>query len=69
MVHALVAFLIAVPGAVLFVGLGQGLLKMMGKDPTLTDRTQIWDLLLSSDDKYVEPGLERASKTSGWDPD
>ena len=47
MVHALVGSLIAVPGAVLFMGLGPGLLKMMGRDPTLTDRTQIWDLLLA----------------------
>jgi O-antigen ligase len=47
MVHALVASLIAVPGAVLFVGLSPGILEMMGRNPTLTDRTLIWDLLLS----------------------
>jgi O-antigen ligase len=29
------------------MGLGAGLLKIMGRDPTLTDRTQIWDLLLA----------------------
>ena len=47
MVHVLVASLIAVPSAVLFVGLSPGVLKMMGRDPTLTDRTLIWDLLLA----------------------
>jgi hypothetical protein len=44
--HALTVSLIAVPSAVLFGGLNPGVLEMMGRNPTLTDRTLIWDLLL-----------------------
>jgi O-antigen ligase len=46
MMHAFVATLIAIPSVVLFVGI-EGILEMMGKDATLTDRTVIWNLLLS----------------------
>jgi O-antigen ligase len=45
-VHALVACLIAVPSVVLFIGI-EGILQMMGKDPTLTDRTLIWGLVIN----------------------
>jgi O-antigen ligase len=45
-VHALVASVIAVPAMVLFVGLG-AVLTLLGRDPTLTDRTLIWELLIS----------------------
>jgi O-antigen ligase len=44
--HALVALLIAVPALVLFGGL-ESILVMLGKDPTLTDRTVIWELLFT----------------------
>lgn len=59
MVHMLVIVLIAVPSLVLFVGLSPGVLQMMGKDPTLTDRTLIWDLLLDmTPSAWVGTGYE-----------
>jgi O-antigen ligase len=42
--HALVVLLIAVPATVLFGGL-EAILVMLGKDPTLTDRTLVWEML------------------------
>lgn len=46
MTHALVAALIAAPSTVLFVGI-ESVFEMMGRSPTLTDRTLVWDLLLA----------------------
>jgi O-antigen ligase len=57
-VHALVAALITVPSVVLFVGI-EVILEMMGKDPTLTDRTIIWDQLLSmAPNTWIGTGFE-----------
>jgi exopolysaccharide production protein ExoQ len=58
-VHVFVASLILVPIMVLFAGLGPGILHMMGKDPTLTDRTLIWDMLLNmTPSAWVGTGFE-----------
>jgi O-antigen ligase len=56
--NALVAFLIVVPAMVLFGGL-DGILRMLGKDPTLTDRTLIWELLFElAPNEWVGTGFE-----------
>jgi O-antigen ligase len=56
--HALVAFLIAVPSSVLLLGV-EVILRMLGKNPTLTDRTLIWNLALSlSPDAWFGTGFE-----------
>jgi len=78
MVHALVAALIAVPSAVLFGGM-EGVLRMMGKDPTLTDRTDVWGLLLSLttstwvvgtgfENFWLGPRLDTIWSTYSWRP-
>lgn len=42
LVHVLVFALVAAPFAVLFLGIGSGTLESMGRDSTLTGRTDIW---------------------------
>jgi O-antigen ligase len=78
MVHAAVAFLIVVPSTILFTSLGAGLLLLIGKDPTLTDRTLVWDLLLSlTTSHWLGTGfetfwlghrLEAIWRVYGWGP-
>jgi exopolysaccharide production protein ExoQ len=58
MLNALIALLIAVPTTVLLVGV-ESILLMLGKNPTLTDRTLIWNLVLSlSPDAWFGTGFE-----------
>jgi exopolysaccharide production protein ExoQ len=45
-VHCLVAGAVSVAAASLFIGIDPSVLKAMGKDPTLTGRTEIWKLVL-----------------------
>ncbi|HXF52631.1 MAG TPA: O-antigen ligase family protein [Hyphomicrobiaceae bacterium] len=76
-IHALVAVLIAVPSMVLFIGI-ETILKMLGKDPTLTDRTMIWELLLAHtasnwfgtgfENFWLGPRLERIWSEYRWAP-
>jgi O-antigen ligase len=75
--HALVAVLIAVPSIVLFAGMGS-ILEMMGRSPTLTDRTLVWDLLLAQTENplfgagfenfWLGPRLERIWRVYSWAP-
>jgi exopolysaccharide production protein ExoQ len=44
--HLSVAAIVLVYASVLFLGVGDGLLSSLGRDPTLTGRTDIWDVLL-----------------------
>src|SRR5579872_2338884 len=46
-VHVLVGIVVFASFVVLFFGADPGALEAMGKDPTLTGRTQVWDLCLS----------------------
>lgn len=45
-VHILVAAVVLSCFSVLFLGIGRGALQTMGRNPTLTGRTDIWNLLL-----------------------
>jgi exopolysaccharide production protein ExoQ len=45
--HLLVAAMLATSVSVLFLDLGPGVLATMGRDPTLTDRTKVWAVLVS----------------------
>jgi exopolysaccharide production protein ExoQ len=47
LVHPLLAVLLIVPFATLFLGIGQGALSAMGRNPTLTGRTEIWALVIN----------------------
>lgn len=45
-VHLLVAAVVCVSFSVLFLDVGGGALETMGRDPTLTGRTEIWKIVL-----------------------
>ena len=45
--HLVIAAMLAASVSVLFLGIGQGVLETMGRNPTLTDRTEVWALLRS----------------------
>jgi exopolysaccharide production protein ExoQ len=46
LIHIMVATMATFSSAVLFLGIGSGLLQAVGRNPTLTDRTEIWRLVL-----------------------
>src|ERR1700721_251780 len=46
LVHVMIFAVLAVSVGTLFLDLGSGLLTTMGRDPTLTGRTDIWKLVL-----------------------
>jgi exopolysaccharide production protein ExoQ len=46
-VHILVASMLAVSGSVAFLGVSPSALQAMGRNPTLTERTDLWATLLS----------------------
>jgi len=47
LVHALVLAMICISASTLFLDLGSGVLQTMGRDPTLTGRTEIWKVVLN----------------------
>jgi exopolysaccharide production protein ExoQ len=58
-VHVFVAVAIAVPMIVLFSGLGGSVVESLGRDPTLTGRTGIWDAVLAvSGNPFLGTGYE-----------
>jgi len=58
-VHVLVAAMLVVSASVVFLGASPGALKFMGRNPTLTDRTQLWGILLSLvQNPWVGTGFE-----------
>jgi exopolysaccharide production protein ExoQ len=77
-VHLLVAAVLFVSVSVLFLGLSPGILKTMGRDPTLTDRTAIWALIASMpvhpllgtgfESFWLGPRLERIWSVYTWGP-
>lgn len=46
-IHLLVAAVLSISASALFLNIGSGLVQTLGKDPTLTGRTEIWHLVLS----------------------
>ena len=46
MVHLLTFVLVGVPFAVLFLGLGSGLIESLGREATLSGRTEIWERVI-----------------------
>jgi exopolysaccharide production protein ExoQ len=54
--------LISVSFAVLFLGIGGGALKAIGRDPTLTGRTNVWQLVL----KFTANPIVGAGYESFW---
>jgi len=58
-VHVLVATMLAVIITALFLDLGSGLIQKLGRDPTLTGRTQLWaQILKMTNNTIVGTGFE-----------
>jgi exopolysaccharide production protein ExoQ len=53
LLHVLVFTVIAVAFSVLFLNVGGGLMSSMGRDPTLTGRTDVWKTVLGMEDNPV----------------
>jgi exopolysaccharide production protein ExoQ len=76
-VHVLVATMLAVSFAALFLNVGE-LVKALGKDPTLTGRTDIWKLVLGMvrnplfgtgfESFWLGPRLEKIWSIYWWHP-
>jgi exopolysaccharide production protein ExoQ len=57
--HLLIAAELSASASVLFLGASPDVLRAMGRDPTLTDRTDIWGLVISLvDNPIVGTGFE-----------
>lgn len=77
-VHFLVATVVLVSFSALFLDVGEASLEALGKDPSLTGRTKIWDLVLSLSGNslfgtgfesfWLGPRLERIWSMYWWHP-
>jgi exopolysaccharide production protein ExoQ len=78
LVHILIAAMLTASVSVLFLGVSPGVLETMGRNPTLTDRTEVWTLLLSLvrnplfgtgfESFWLGPRLEKMWSTYWWHP-
>lgn len=58
-IHCVTALAIAIPVGVAILGLSPGTLQSLGRNPTLTDRTGIWEgVIRLTPDKWVGAGFE-----------
>lgn len=62
MVHALMVSMLVVTASVLFLGASPDVLRALGRNPTLTDRTEIWGVVL----KFVQNPLLGTGFESFW---
>ena len=46
LLHSTVAVMLSIPIAALFLNVGSGLVQTLGRDPTLTGRTEVWQRVL-----------------------
>jgi len=77
-VHLLMAMMITVSAGVLFLGLSHSALQAMGRNPTLTDRTEVWENLFKLvsnrwvgtgfDSFWLGPRLEKMWSIYWWHP-
>jgi O-antigen ligase len=59
MVHVLVATVLLIAFTTLFLDFGHGVLQTMGRDPTLTGRTEVWNVALRyAGDPLLGTGFE-----------
>jgi O-antigen ligase len=78
LVHCLVAGVLAVSCSTLFFDFGSGLLETMGRDPTLTGRTDIWKMALGMNGNpligtgfesfWLPPRLDKIWSMYWWHP-
>lgn len=77
-VHLVMAAMLAVSVSVLFLGIGPGVLKTIGRNPTLTDRTELWAQLLNLvqnpflgtgfESFWLGPRLQELWRLNTWKP-
>jgi exopolysaccharide production protein ExoQ len=77
-VHLSVIGVVLASAAILFLGFNTGVLETMGRDPTLTDRTAIWSLVLGMttsplfgtgfESFWLGPRLEKIWSEYTWGP-
>jgi len=77
-VHLLTAVMLAVSISVLFLGVSPGVLEAVGRNPTLTDRTEVWGVLLrlvrnplfgtGFESFWLGPRLEKMWSVYWWHP-
>jgi exopolysaccharide production protein ExoQ len=78
LLHFLIATMIGVSAAVAFLGVSPGALEAMGRNPTLTDRTEVWGWLFSLvrnpfigtgfESFWLGPRLEKLWDIYWWHP-
>src|SRR5262249_54421652 len=78
LVHLLIAMMLLVSGSIVFLGANPEVLASMGRNPTLTDRTEVWDNALSLvqnplvgtgfETFWLGPRLERLWSLYWWHP-
>ena len=77
-VHLLVVGVLLVCFSILFLGLSPGMLATIGRNPTLTDRTEVWSLVLGLvknpyfgtgfESYWLGPRLDRIWSIYSWGP-
>jgi exopolysaccharide production protein ExoQ len=77
-VPILITAILLVSVVVLLLGLDPGILRTMGRDPTLTDRTEIWSTILASagnpwvgtgfESFWLGPRLQKIWSSFSWQP-
>ncbi len=77
-VHFIIAAMLAVSASIVFLDVSPGVLETMGRNPTLTDRTEVWGWLFSLvrnpilgtgfDSFWLGPRLEKMWSIYWWHP-
>jgi len=77
-VHALTVVMLVISSSIVFLGVSPGVLATMGRNPTLTDRTEVWGVLLTLvrnplfgtgfESFWLGPRLEKMWSIYWWHP-
>jgi O-antigen ligase len=77
-VHLLMAAILAASVSIVFLGISPGVLRAIGRNPTLTDRTELWTQLLNMvrnpflgtgfESFWLGPRLEELWRLNTWRP-
>jgi len=77
-VHLMIGTILALSCTALFLDVGAGLVETIGKDPTLTGRTAVWDLVISLtrhpvfgtgfESFWLGPRLDKVWSVYWWHP-
>src|SRR5882724_904025 len=77
-VHLLIAVMLVISSSIVFLGVSPSVLETMGRNPTLTDRTEVWGVLLTLvrnplfgtgfESFWLGPRLEKMWSIYWWHP-